>query len=96
MLTLTALAELAGQYPSDLDRPIEPLVVGGRTFEVDVRPTVMGTINLSRDSTYRESIATSAESAIRKGRVMAALRAAHGAVLDMGKVGPLVKAKLGG
>ena len=72
MLTLAALAELAGQYPSDLDRPVEPLVVGGRTFEVDVRPAVMGTINLSRDSTYRESIATSAESAIRKGRVMAA------------------------
>ena len=30
------------------------------------------------------------------GRVMAALRAAHGPVLDMGKAGPLVKAKLGG
>lgn len=72
MLTLTALAELAGQYPSDLDHPLQPLVVGGRTFEVDVRPTVMGTINLSRDSTYRESIATSTESAIRKGRIMAA------------------------
>ena len=72
MLTLAALAELAGQYHSDLDRPVEPLVVGSRTFEVDVRPAVMGTINLSRDSTYRESIATSAESAIRKGRVMAA------------------------
>ena len=72
MLTLTALVELAGQYHSDLDRPVEPLVVGSRTFEVDVRPAVMGTINLSRDSTYRESIATSAESAIRKGRVMAA------------------------
>ncbi len=72
MLTLAALAEFAGQYPSDLDRPVEPLVVGSRTFEVDVRPAVMGTINLSRDSTYRESIATSAESAIRKGRVMAA------------------------
>ena len=72
MLTLAALAVLAGQYYSDLDRPVEPLVVGGRTFDVDVRPTVMGTINLSRDSTYRESIATSAESAIRKGRVMAA------------------------
>ncbi|MCX6415420.1 MAG: dihydropteroate synthase [Actinobacteria bacterium] len=72
MLTLAALVELAGQYHSDLDRPVEPLVVGSRTFEVDVRPAVMGTINLSRDSTYRESIATSAESAIRKGRVMAA------------------------
>ena len=72
MLTLAALVELAGQYHADLDRPVEPLVVGSRTFEVDVRPAVMGTINLSRDSTYRESIATSAESAIRKGRVMAA------------------------
>lgn len=72
MLTLAALVELARQYHADLDRPVEPLVVGSRTFEVDVRPAVMGTINLSRDSTYRESIATSAESAIRKGRVMAA------------------------
>ncbi len=72
MLTLAALAELAGQYPSDLDHPLQPLVVGGRVFEVDVRPAVMGTINLSRDSTYRESIATSTESAIRKGRIMTA------------------------
>jgi len=30
------------------------------------------------------------------GKVMAALKAKHGAVLDMGKVGPIVKAKLGG
>ncbi len=30
------------------------------------------------------------------GKVIAALRAAHGAVLDMAKVGPIVKAKLGG
>ena len=72
MLTLAALVELARQYHADLDRQVEPLVVGSRTFEVDVRPAVMGTINLSRDSTYRESIATSAESAIRKGRIMAA------------------------
>ena len=30
------------------------------------------------------------------GKVMAALRAKHAAVLDMAKVGPIVKAKLGG
>jgi uncharacterized protein YqeY len=30
------------------------------------------------------------------GKVMAVLRAKHGAALDMGKAGPLVKAKLGG
>jgi dihydropteroate synthase len=33
---------------------------------------LMGTVNLSRDSTYRESVAVSVESAVRKGRVMAA------------------------
>ena len=41
-------------------------------YEVDVRPAVMGTINLSRDSTYRESIATSTGSALRKGRITVA------------------------
>lgn len=30
------------------------------------------------------------------GKVMAALKAAHGAALDMGRVGPMVKAKLSG
>ena len=30
------------------------------------------------------------------GRVMAALKAAHGAALDMGRAGPVVKARLGG
>lgn len=30
------------------------------------------------------------------GRVMAALKAAHGAALDMGRAGPLVRAKLAG
>lgn len=72
MLTLAALAELAAQFPSDLDRSVEPLLIGDRVLDVDARPAVMGTLNLSRDSTYRESIATSTESAIRKGRVMAA------------------------
>jgi len=30
------------------------------------------------------------------GKVMAALKARHGAALDMGRVNPLVKRKLGG
>ena len=37
---------------------------------------------------------TGATSAKEMGRVMAALRAAHGAALDMGRIGPLVKARL--
>ena len=39
---------------------------------------------------------TGATSIKDMGRVMAALRAKHAATLDMARVGPLVKAKLGG
>ena len=37
---------------------------------------------------------TGATTAREMGRVMAALKAAHGAALDMGRIGPLVKARL--
>ncbi len=72
MITLRALAELYERYRDDADVPVAPLLVGDRVYDVDRRPAVMGCINLSRDSTYRESVAVSTESAIRKGRVMAA------------------------
>jgi len=39
---------------------------------------------------------TGATSIKDMGKVMAALRARHAATLDMGKVGPMVKARLGG
>jgi len=38
---------------------------------------------------------TGATGAKEMGKVMAALKAKHGAMLDMGKAGPLVKAQLG-
>jgi len=40
--------------------------------------------------------ATGAASVKDMGKVMGALRAAHGATLDLGAAGPIVKAKLGG
>lgn len=44
-----------------------------------------------------EAVAETGAAGIKEmGRVMAALKARHGAVLDMGKVGPVVKARLGG
>ncbi|MBI1349539.1 MAG: dihydropteroate synthase [Actinomycetales bacterium] len=72
MITLADLAALAGAHRSAIEAPVGDLLIGGRRFDTDVEPVVMGTVNLSRDSTYRESIAVSTESAIRKGRVMAA------------------------
>ena len=72
MISLATLAALAEQYRDDVDRPVAPLVVGERVFDPDGGAAVMGCINLSRDSTYRESIATSTASAIRRGRVLVA------------------------
>jgi dihydropteroate synthase len=72
VISLSTLSELAEAFRGDLDRPVGPLLVGDRTFDVDAAPVVMGCVNLSRDSTYRESVAVSTASAVRRGRVLAA------------------------
>ncbi len=83
MITLAALAALAERHRDDLGRPVAPVMVGDRLVDTDATPVVMGTINLSRDSTYRESIATTTDSAIRRGRILFA----EGAdVVDVGAV----------
>lgn len=81
MISLQTLAELAARHRDDLDRPVAPFVVGDRSFDTEVSPVIMGTVNLSPDSTYRESVATSTASAIRKARVQAA-QGAH--LIDIG------------
>lgn len=69
MIDLASLAALAAAHPDDLARPVAPLLIGDRSYDTDVRPVLMSTVNLSRDSTYRESVAVSTESAVRKARV---------------------------
>ncbi len=70
MLTLTALAELIAEHPEGLAGPVAPIRLGNASIDSDACPVTMGTVNLSRDSTYRESIAVSCEAAIRKGKIM--------------------------
>ena len=72
MITLGGLAALAQAHRDDLGNPVVPLRLGTRTVDTDAAPVVMGCLNLSKDSTYRESIALSVEAAVRKGTVMAA------------------------
>lgn len=72
MLSLRALAELADRYRDDLDQPVASIDIDGVVLATSDRPAIMGTLNLSRDSTYRDSIAVSTESAIRKARTMMA------------------------
>jgi dihydropteroate synthase len=80
MISLDDLAALRDTYRSDLLAPVKPVEVGGVVIGDDA-PTLMGTLNLSRGSTYRESIAVSSASAIRKARVQIA-QGAH--VVDVG------------
>lgn len=72
MITLAGLAALAEEFPDAARLQPPPVCIDGRPIRDDGLPVLMGTVNLSRDSTYRESIAVSRESALRKARVMAA------------------------
>ncbi len=53
--------------------------------------------DVATEAAVSDAIAETGAAGIKEmGKVMAALKTKHGAVLDMGKVGPIVKAKLGG
>ncbi len=89
MLSLSALAALAATHTGELDQPVAPLLIGEKSYDTDLTPVIMGTVNLSRDSTYRESIAIDGDSAIRKARIMAA-QGAH--FIDIGAESSTAKA----
>jgi dihydropteroate synthase len=44
--------------------------IGGKPFAFNSRPAIMGVINLSPDSWYRESVCLTTEAAIQRGRVL--------------------------
>jgi len=81
MLTLLDLAALVERHRADFEESIADFAIGDRGFATDVEPIVMGVVNLSRDSTYRESIAPTRADAIRRARAMMA-QGAH--VVDIG------------
>jgi len=66
MISLESLSRLFQDHSSSLHAPINQLIIDGKPFD---RPALMATVNLSRDSTYRESIAINTDTAIRKSRV---------------------------
>lgn len=89
MLSLKNLAELYEEHADLAQAHVAPIVIGDREFSSQESPVVMGTVNLSRDSTYRESIAINADSAIRKATIMAA-QGAH--LIDIGAESSTAKA----
>jgi dihydropteroate synthase len=81
VLTLLDLMRLAEDHQTDLDAPVASFRIADRNFNTDLEPVVMGVVNLSRDSTYRESIAPTFDDAVRRALIMQA-QGAH--VVDVG------------
>jgi Dihydropteroate synthase and related enzymes len=81
MLTLRDLASLAEDNQEAWQESVAPFAIADREFDTDTDPVVMGVVNLSRDSTYRESIAPTRADAVRRARIMRE-QGAH--VVDVG------------
>ena len=84
MITLADLAALQNDHGAAWEHPVAPIVLDGPRGPVvigDGPLTLMGCVNLSRDSTYRESVATSPADAVRMGRIQVAQGAG---VVDLG------------
>lgn len=89
VLQLEQLAELAAQNRAALAAKVKEFSLGGKTFTFNQRPAIMGVVNLSPDSWYRESVCLTAESAIQRGRTLAAQGAD---IVDLGAESTLAQA----
>jgi dihydropteroate synthase len=72
MLSLEHLASLLENNRAAAASRVKEFTIGGRHFGFNSDPAVMGVINLSADSWYRESVCLTVERAILRGRVMQA------------------------
>ena len=72
MLTLEHLAALAQEHREASASRVREFSLGSAVLAFNSRPAVMGVINLSADSWYRESVSLSTEKAVQRGRVLAA------------------------
>ena len=89
MLTLEHLAVLAQTHAAELRATVAEFDLAGRHFAFNTQPAVMGVVNLSADSWYRESVCLSADAAIARGRV---LHAQGAAIIDVGAESTLARA----
>ena len=72
MLQLTQLAELIEHNRAAVSARVKEFSIGGKSFAFNSQPAIMGVVNLSADSWYRESVCLTADMAIQRGHVLAA------------------------
>jgi dihydropteroate synthase len=89
MLGLEQLAELLEENRAAAKARVKEFSIGGTPFAFNSQPAVMGVINLSADSWYRESVCLTADRAVRRGRVM---REQGADIIDVGAESTLAQA----
>ena len=90
MLTLEYLAHLYDEHRDAAKAQVKEFTLGGRFFAFNSRAAIMGVINLSPNSWYRESVCLTGERAIQRGRVLVAQGAE---IVDIGAESTLAYAE---
>jgi dihydropteroate synthase len=70
MLTLEQLAGWLENNRAAASARVKEFPIGGKLFAFNSQPAIMGVINLSPDSWYRESVCLTAEAAGQRGKVL--------------------------
>ncbi len=91
MLTLDELYHIYQQYQSDWDARVESFAIGDQYVDFNRTQAIMGVVNLSSDSWYRESVCVNPEQAIRRSLTLQA-QGAH--LVDIGAESTLPQAEL--
>jgi dihydropteroate synthase len=81
MLTLEQIAALVERHGPAARAQVKEFSIGGRFFPFNSTPALMGVLNLSPDSWYRESVCLTTDQAIRRGQI---LHAQGAAIIDIG------------
>lgn len=89
MLNLEQLAELLEQNRAAASARVKEFSIGSKQFCFNSAPAIMGVVNLSPDSWYRESVCLTTDSAIQRARVLHD-QGAH--IVDIGAESTLAQA----
>lgn len=89
MLTIEHLAVLLDAHRNEASTHVKEFELAGRQFQFNSEPFVMGVVNLSGDSWYRESVCLGVDAAVRRGRILNA-QGAH--LVDVGAESTLAHA----
>src|SRR6478736_1983080 len=90
MLSLEQLAGLLEKNRTTAATRVQEFSIGGRHFPFNSQPAIMGVVNLSADSWYRESVCLTTEAAAQRGKILAAQGAA---IIDVGAESTLAHAE---